>query len=57
VNHEFNGSFYIVNNRSGISHGGINNSDTMLSDLNGIGELNSTQQPTNFTSAAWEYFV
>jgi len=57
VNHEFNGSFYIVNNRSVISRVGVNNSDTMMSDLDGIGEFNSTQQSTNFTSAAWEYFV
>lgn len=55
VNHEFNGSFYIVNNRSVISQ--MNNSETMMSDLDGISELNSTQQSTNFTSAAWEYFV
>jgi hypothetical protein len=55
VNHEFNGSFYIVNNRSVISQ--MNNSETMMSDLYGISELNSTQQSTNFTSAAWEYFV
>lgn len=55
VNHEFNGSFYIVNNRSVISQ--MNNSETIMSDLDGISELNSTQQSTNFTSAAWEYFV
>ncbi|XP_057374911.1 sodium-dependent dopamine transporter-like [Daphnia carinata] len=54
VNHEFNGSFYIVNNRTNISQTNISDP---LSDFESQTELNSTQQATNYTSAAWEYFV